>query len=33
MPTSILFSAPHGADERLLGAALAMETLIAAPQG
>jgi aspartyl-tRNA(Asn)/glutamyl-tRNA(Gln) amidotransferase subunit A len=33
MPTSILFSAPHGADERLLGAALAMETLIAAPGG
>jgi aspartyl-tRNA(Asn)/glutamyl-tRNA(Gln) amidotransferase subunit A len=33
MPTSILFSAPHGADERLLSAALAMETLIAAPRG
>ena len=33
MPTSILFSAPHGADERLLSAALTMETLIAAPGG
>jgi aspartyl-tRNA(Asn)/glutamyl-tRNA(Gln) amidotransferase subunit A len=29
MPTSILFSAPHGEDERLLGMALAMETIVA----
>jgi aspartyl-tRNA(Asn)/glutamyl-tRNA(Gln) amidotransferase subunit A len=29
MPTSILFSAPHGEDERLLGMALAMESIVA----
>ncbi len=29
LPTSILFSAPHGADERLLGVALAVEGIVA----
>jgi aspartyl-tRNA(Asn)/glutamyl-tRNA(Gln) amidotransferase subunit A len=29
MPTSILFSAPHGEDERLLSAALAIEPIVA----
>jgi aspartyl-tRNA(Asn)/glutamyl-tRNA(Gln) amidotransferase subunit A len=29
MPTSILFSAPHGEDERLLSAAVAIEPIIA----
>lgn len=33
MPTSILFSAPHGEDDRLLGAALGVERLVVATAG